>query len=147
MTAANTCLRVLGAWLGLGSVLLLAACSGGTGSGSVTGSAANSPPPPTSSGELRILAGSELKELEPDNDEVRSRLRQAKLDLKKSKRKDFRSDLMSRTVCPTAIGYVTLKIDDNCIQKPGNGRNDPISGRPTTDDSQQRLAAKRHRRR
>jgi DnaJ family protein C protein 3 len=30
-----------------------------------------------------------LKELEPDNDDVRPKLRQAKLDLKKSQRKDY----------------------------------------------------------
>ena len=54
------------AGLMLASCLTLAACSGGTGPGSTASPAANSSPPAASSESFRVLAGSELKELEPD---------------------------------------------------------------------------------
>jgi Ca-activated chloride channel homolog len=66
MSVVNACRRVLGGWIGLVSVLLLAACGGGTDHAPTSGAATNTSPAPTSTGELRILAGSELKELEPD---------------------------------------------------------------------------------
>ena len=66
MSVANACRRVLGGWIGFVSVLLLAACSGGANHAPSSGAATNTSSPGASTAELRILAGSELKELEPD---------------------------------------------------------------------------------
>ena len=66
MSVAKACRRVLGGWIGSVSVLLLAACSGGANHAPTSGAATNTSSPGASTAELRILAGSELKELEPD---------------------------------------------------------------------------------
>ena len=58
--------RARAACLAFVACLTLGACSGGAGSSATPGSAANSSPPTPSGPTLRVLAGSELKELEPD---------------------------------------------------------------------------------
>ena len=59
LRAPAVCLTVL-------ACLTLAACSGGAGSAATSGSPANPQSTPPSASTLRVLAGSELKELEPD---------------------------------------------------------------------------------
>jgi Ca-activated chloride channel homolog len=63
--SASASILLIACWIACVSTALLAACSGGSGSGnpsSPTGSHAAAAPAP----DLRILAGSELKDLEPD---------------------------------------------------------------------------------
>ena len=55
--------KFLAGWI---ACLTLAACSGGAGSAATSGSPANPQSTPPSASTFRVLAGSELKELEPD---------------------------------------------------------------------------------
>ena len=59
-------MKVMSWWVGLVSTVMLAGCSGGSGSVPGPGTAGGPSAPAASSPDLRILAGSELKELEPD---------------------------------------------------------------------------------